>query len=149
MLRTADGLGIDKVYLTGCSPYPKTAADKRLPHVIKRVEKQIEKTALGAQQTLNWAYSEDINPVIDKLRKEGFTVTALEQSPAAVSIQKFKPSVRQALVVGNEVSGLDAKTQSSCDGTVEIPMSGKKESFNVSIASAIAMYEIAKKHKML
>ena len=149
ILRTADGIGVNKVYLTGYTPYPKLANGTRLPHLADRIEKQIEKTALGAQHSLQWEYSEDINPVIKQLQSSGITIAALEQSSESKNIDDFNPPKKLALIAGNELEGLDDATLLSSDYIIEIPMRGKKESFNVAIASAIALYQIAQKHKLV
>src|SRR5690606_15605006 len=80
LLRTAEGLGVKTVYLTGYTPYPKRAHDSRLPHLAEKLDKQIHKTALGAETTQAWEYTEDVLAVINDLRSEGYTVCALEQS---------------------------------------------------------------------
>lgn len=149
MFRTADGLGVNKVYLSGYSPYPLSKDDKRLPHVAKKADKQIDKTALGAQRTVNWAHEENIDGLIGSLKSMGFKITALEQAKNAEKIENFRPDKKQVLVVGNEVDGIENMVLALCDNFVEIPMLGNKESFNVSVAAAIAMHEIAKIHKML
>jgi len=142
ILRTADGLGMDKVYLTGYTPHPPSAKDKRLPHMAQKIGRQINKTALGAEETVAWQYEPDIMSAIKKLKDAGYSLAALEQTTEAISIADFKPPAKLALLVGNEVGGLEKAVLGLCDIHLQIPMSGKKESFNVAIAAAIALYHL-------
>jgi tRNA G18 (ribose-2'-O)-methylase SpoU len=142
MLRTADGLGVTQVYFTGYTPYPSQPNDERLPHLKVKIDKQISKTALGAEKTVNWKHVEDISEAIKDLKKEEYLIAALEQTPGSQSLNSYKSSKNIALVVGNEVDGLDAETINMTDIALEIPMSGSKESFNVAVAAAIALYAL-------
>jgi tRNA G18 (ribose-2'-O)-methylase SpoU len=142
LLRTAEGLGVKSVYLTGYSPYPRTVNDNRLPHIYAKLDKQIHKTALGAEDSLSWHYREDIFELVMGLRQSKYKLVALEQNDKSIDLGKFKfescPSI--ALIVGNEVKGLDKKILDLVDSIVEIPMRGSKESLNVVQAAAIALY---------
>ena len=140
LLRTADGLGIDRVYLTGYSPFPIGRSDKRLPHIARKAHKQISKTALGAEGSIKWEHYSEIESVIEKLKKKDYYIVALEQTSSSVSLQKFKPSSKIALIIGREVEGIEPAILKMSDNSVEIPMLGKKESLNVVQAAAIAMY---------
>lgn len=142
LLRSADGFGINHVYFTGYTPYPAQKNDERLPHLREKIERQITKTALGAEKTVPWTHSQDIEPVISRLKTSGFAVVALEQTPGAIPLVDFKPDKNIALIVGNEVDGLDKSTLEFADLYLEIPMKGKKESFNVAVAGAIALYQL-------
>ena len=142
LLRTSDGLGVEMVYLTGYSPYPEVHSDVRLPHVRLRATKQIHKTALGAEETVEWEHRPDVISLIDKLGKDNFTVIALEQTKDAQKLQDFKPEGDVALIVGNEVDGLEKEILRLVDSRVEIPMLGQKESFNVAVAAAIGLYHL-------
>lgn len=142
MFRSADGLKVEKIYLTGYSPYPKSNNDKRLPHVSQKVARQINKTALGAEKTVAWEYSAEIDKTLKRLRDEGFMIAALEQTKNAVDLSDYKPLKSIAVVVGNEVSGLEHEVIEQCDLCLQIPMLGKKESLNVSIAAAICLYHL-------
>ncbi len=131
VLRTADGSGWDKVYLcgyTGCPP-----------------DRRIEKVSLGAEEFVVWERYDSVVELVQKLKKDGFEVCALEQTQKAENIFEALFEKDVALVVGNEVDGVEAETLKKCDRHLEIPMYGKKASLNVSIATGIAMYEIGRK----
>lgn len=142
MLRTADGLGVHKVYLTGYTPYPICSEDARLPHLARKIDSQIHKTALGAEQSVTWQQHERIDDVIIELRSAGFTMVGLEQHKRAVLLPTFEPPEKVALVVGREVEGIEPEVLAACDFIVEIPMSGQKESFNVAAAAAMTLYHL-------
>jgi tRNA G18 (ribose-2'-O)-methylase SpoU len=128
MFRTGDAVGVDKVYLTGYTAVP--------PH------KQIDKVSLGAEKWIPFEYCRQTGRLVKKLKKQGYKVVALEQAKNSVNIFKWKPSFPIALIVGNEVRGIDLRIIKLCDQSVYIPMQGKKESLNVSIAAGVAMYYI-------
>lgn len=140
LLRTAEGLGVQRVYLTGYTPYPALANDTRLPHEAVKLHKQIQKTALGAEASLAWTYKPDIQAAIARLKADGFVVAGLEQAANAVLLPEFAPPERLALIVGREVEGIETEVLAACDVVLEIPMFGKKESFNVVQAAAMALY---------
>ena len=142
IFRSADGLGVYRVYLTGYTPYPIAPNDKRLPHVAKRAAAQIAKTALGAEKTLKWQHENDISRLISKLKKDGYSIAALEQTDQAVSLAKFKPTRDIALIVGSEIGGIKPKLLKEADIHLAIPMLGDKDSFNVAAAAAIALYHL-------
>lgn len=142
ILRTADGLGIDRVYLTGYTPYPKSANDTRLPHLINKIDNQIAKTSLGAEQSVRWKHYDTPYPALEKLRKQGYIIAALEQNSDSVVLSDFRLPDKMVLIVGSEVGGLDNEILKFVDICLEIPMLGKKESFNVSVAAAIALYHL-------
>ena len=140
LLRTADGLGVSMVILSGYTPYPISPNDERLPHLARKVDAQIAKTALGAESSLSWEHHERIEPVITKLKTDGYVIYGLEQMPSSISLPDFHAPAKLAIIVGREVEGLEASVVSLCDGCLEIPMLGKKESFNVVQAAAMALY---------
>jgi 23S rRNA (guanosine2251-2'-O)-methyltransferase len=140
LLRTAEGLGVDTVYLTGYSPYPLGTEDDRLPHIAQKLHKQIDKTALNAQNTIHWEHAPTIETVLHDLKERGYTVAALEQSDSAVSLPNYQAPQNIALIVGREVEGIEPEVLSQCDTILEIPMFGEKESFNVVQAAAMALY---------
>lgn len=142
LLRSADGFGVKTVYFSGITPYPKIHDDPRLPHLKSKISKQISKTALGAEKTLEILVFEDLSEVTKKLKSEGFTIAAIEQSTTSVRLPDFSPPDKLALVLGNEIDGLPKQEIELCDVCLEIPMHGNKESFNVSVAGAVALYQI-------
>jgi tRNA G18 (ribose-2'-O)-methylase SpoU len=140
LLRTAEGLGVERVYLTGYTPYPVQKNDPRLPHLARKTDKQITKTALGAEKLVKWQHQDELDDLIEQLRRENFTIIALEQGPNAVKLSDFKPPEKIALIVGREVEGIEPEILKQCDRIVKIPMLGQKESFNVVQAAAMALY---------
>lgn len=142
LLRTAEGLGVKKVCLTGYSPYPRAEQDERLPHIAEKMDKQITKTALGAERMVPWEHFADISLLIPQLQREKFVVAALEQAATAIPLPDYDPPQKIAIVVGREVEGIEPVVLAACDVILEIPMVGKKESFNVAVAAAMALYEI-------
>lgn len=142
LFRTCEGLGVSKLYLTGYTPYPKHSQDKRLPHLSDKINQQIHKTALGAETAIPWEYQENAPDVLAKLKSRGFTVAALEQTERSMPLADFLPPEKVALMIGNEVSGLDASLLSKAEVCLEIPMFGQKESFNVTQAAAMALYQL-------
>lgn len=140
LLRTADGLGVEKVYLTGYTPYPAMDNDPRLPHLAAKLTKQIHKTALGAEASLSWQYSPDIFEALSQLKALGYTTAAIEQSAQSVELPTYRPPEKIALLVGREVEGIEPEVLEKVDITLEIPMFGHKESFNVVQAAAMALY---------
>ena len=130
IFRTADALGVSKIYLCGICGKP--------PH------HKISKTALGAEETVPFEYYKQTWRLIDKLKRNKINIIALEQDKRAIDIAKFKPEFPLALIVGNEVDGVSRKILNKCDKIVFLPMRGKKESLNVSVAFGVAGYNIIK-----
>ena len=128
IFRTADAVGVDKIILGGYSPAP--------PH------SGISKSALGAEKWIPFEKNAQTWRKIEHLKKDGFQIVAIEQSPKSVDYRKFKPKFPLALILGNEVRGLSRQILNRCDAVIEIPMIGKKESLNVSVAFGIAVYRI-------
>lgn len=140
LLRTAEGLGISRVYHTGYTPYPLFDHDNRLPHLAAKIARQIHKTALGAEDLVAWQHQPTIEPLLKKLRSQGYSITAVEQAANAIQLPLYAPPDKLALIVGREVEGVESEVLAECDAVLEIPMYGKKESFNVVQAAAIALY---------
>lgn len=140
LLRTAEGLGAERVYLTGYTPYPRQQSDVRLPHIASKLTAQIHKTALDAEDLVDWVQADDIFAVIATLRDEGYVITALEQSSSAIQVPDFVVPKKVAIIVGREVEGVEPEVLERCDAVLEIPMFGKKESFNVVQAAAMVLY---------
>jgi len=144
ILRTGDGFGVGKIFCTGYTPYPTLPGDTRLPHLRDKLTAQIHKTALGAETTMPIEQSEDLAPVVRALKADGYELVALEQSPDAVMLPDFATEQQKiALLLGEEVHGIPADLLKQCDAIIEIPMQGKKESFNVSVATGIALYALS------
>ncbi|MEK7561890.1 MAG: TrmH family RNA methyltransferase [Patescibacteria group bacterium] len=143
ILRTADGLGIAHVYLCGYTPYPHDQADTRLPHLAVNTSRQIRKTALGAENSVLWHHQPDIKKLVNELRAQDYRLVALEQTDKAIDLGELKLFENMALIVGSEVGGLPRAVLNMCDEHVCIPMFGKKESFNVAVATAIALYHLS------
>lgn len=140
LLRTAEGLGIQKVILSGYTPHPSYAGDRRLPHEVLKITRQIHKTALGAENLIRWEYHYGLLPVLHSLQKDSYTIAAVEQTEDARALPKYHPPQKLALIVGREVEGLEQEVIDACDLALEIPMFGKKESFNVVQAAAMTLY---------
>lgn len=127
ILRTADGFGFDHAFLCGISPTPENEA--------------VNKTSLGAEDSVPWSYHKDAVKLVRGLKKEGWVVWALEDDRRAVPIQiRERGEARTVLIVGNEVSGVDPALLDLCDAIHYIPMRGEKKSFNAAIAFAVAAY---------
>ena len=140
IFRTAEGLGVSKIILSGYTPYPTLPGDTRLPHIREKLTAQIHKTALGAEQMVPFEYTDTLD--LGTLALAGYRVVALEQSPRSIVLKGYKAPEKIALLLGEEVHGIPADILEQCDDIIEIPMYGKKESFNVSVAGAIALYEL-------
>jgi tRNA G18 (ribose-2'-O)-methylase SpoU len=134
LFRTADASGISKIYLTGFSPRP---IDN-----FGRIQKDIAKSALGAETWIPWEYKKTLLPLLRALKKDGFTLIALEQNKNSIDYRKIKPSQKMAFILGREVEGISSKILNECDLIAEIPMYGKKESLNVSVACGVALFGI-------
>lgn len=134
MFRTADAAGVTKIYLTGYTPAP---LDR-----FKRKNSKLAKAALGAEEVVPWKRAEDVEVLIEKLKKEGISVFAVEQDPRSVSYQEAHIPKQVALVMGNEVEGVSKNILDACNAILEIPMRGKKESLNVSVAAGIVLFRV-------
>jgi tRNA G18 (ribose-2'-O)-methylase SpoU len=112
-----------------------------MPHLAAKLDKQISKTALGAEHTQDWQHVEDITAVLQALHVDDFVVAAVEQSVASLRLPDYRPPNKIALLVGREVEGIEQDVIAACDICLEIPMFGHKESFNVVQAAAMALYQ--------
>lgn len=130
IFRTADGLGIDKLYLCGITPTPESEA--------------VRKTSLGAEETVPWEYSRNALETVKKLKEDGYKFIALEQDNRSVPMTDYQsPNSELAiLIVGNEVTGIDPKLLDLCDQIIHIPMLGRKRSLNVEVAFGIAAFQL-------
>ena len=138
IFRTADAVGVEKLYLSGITPIPLDRFGKVRP--------DIAKVALGAELSVPWEHVSSTVRTIKKLKKDGYAIISLEQSKNSVLYNKIKiPKNRNlALIVGNEVKGLSKNVLELSDTIMEIPMNGGKESLNVSVAFGIAVYALTK-----
>ncbi len=135
VFRTADGFLLQGIVLCGYTPVP--------PH------RDIQKTALGATETVEWQYFATTVEAVTALRDAGYTVLAIEQAVNSVMLDVFEPSAAKplALVFGNEVTGVDAEVMKLVDGCIEIPQSGMKHSLNISVSTGIVVWDIFAKLK--
>ena len=148
IFRTSDALGVDKIFLCGCTPTPKDRFGRK--------RQDLAKVALGAEESVKWEYCEDARKLLRKLKKQKIQIIALEQNQKSVNYKKVKAKFSTALILGEEVNGLSQKILDLADVVAEIPMRGAmvrqahhprqlgrgKESLNVSVAFGIAGFEI-------
>lgn len=141
IFRTSEGFGVEKIILSGYSPYPEiTGHDSRLPHLRQKITEQIHKTALGAETMVDFEYQE--TPDLQGLRQQGYSIVGLEQTRKSINLSAFQPPDKIVIILGEEVHGISQALINQCDTLVEIPMKGQKESFNVSVACGILLYAI-------
>ena len=126
MFRSADAAGIEKIHLGGYSPTPEN------PKVLK--------TSLGSEKHVPWEAQRQTWRILERLKKEGYRIVALELGAESKNIFEYKPEFPLVLVVGNEVRGLSPAILKYCDAVLQIPMRGEKESLNVAVAFGIAAY---------
>ena len=142
IFRTAEGFGVQKIILSGYTPYPRIENDTRLPHIADKLTAQIHKTALGAEKIVPFTYLETLD--LGTLDLAGYRIVALEQDARSVNLRDYGAPEKIALLLGEEVHGITPELLAQVDDIVEIPMQGKKESFNVSVATGIALYALTK-----
>ena len=129
IFRTSDGFAVEQIYLCGITAQP--------PH------REIEKTALGATQSVNWTYFETPLQAVEKLRTDGYQIIAIEQAENSTMLNKFTPLVnnKYALILGNEVNGVSDEVMQQIDTCIEIPQFGTKHSFNVVVSAGIVLWD--------
>lgn len=137
VFRTADAFRIEAIYLCGitsCPPHP-----------------EIHKTALGAEDAVDWFYNKEALETVKTLQQQGYEVLAIEQVEGSTMLQNFSPETdkKYAVVFGNEVKGVGQEVVDCCDGCLEIPQFGTKHSLNVSTTAGIVMWEITRKLKII
>ena len=131
IFRTSDGICVEQLYLTGFTPRPP--------------RKEIQKTALGATETVPWKFAEDGSALLSSLKKQGYTLACLELTEGSIPYYSVEPgSFPLCLVIGNEVTGVSRHLVELCDLGLEIPMYGVKHSLNVAVAYGIAIFELAR-----
>ena len=141
IFRTAEGFGISKIILSGYTPYPILPSDPRLPHIREKLHKDIHKTALGAEELVPFEYHEQ--PPLQILKDTGYRIVGLEQSSRSIMLHNYPTPDKIALLIGEEVHGIEANLLEQCEDIIEISMKGIKESFNVSVATGIALYSLS------
>jgi 23S rRNA (guanosine2251-2'-O)-methyltransferase len=136
IFRTSDGFAIEKIYLCGITAQP--------PH------REIEKTALGATQSIEWAYSTDVCDAINELKSDGYTIIAIEQAENSTMLNDYLPdnSMKYALIFGNEVNGVSDEAMKLIDTCIEIPQFGTKHSFNIVVSAGIVLWDFFAKLKL-
>jgi 23S rRNA (guanosine2251-2'-O)-methyltransferase len=133
IFRTADGFAVEQICLCGITAQP--------PH------REIEKTALGATQSINWNYYPDPMQAIEQLRSNGYRIIAVEQAERSIMLNEFNPveGEKYALVFGNEVNGVSDEVMKTIDACIEIPQFGTKHSFNIVISAGIVLWDLFSK----
>lgn len=133
VFRTGDAFLIEAVYLCGITSTP--------PHA------EIHKTALGAENTVEWQYFEDTHVAVNQLKKQGYTVFAIEQAAGSTLLPELELNKenKYAVILGNEVKGVQQSVVDQCDGCIEIPQYGTKHSLNVSVTGGIIIWEFFRK----
>lgn len=140
ILRTADGAGVSKVFFSGY-----TAIPSREEKVFStKAEKMIAKTALGAERSVAWEKIDDLSKLVKDFKKDKVKIISLENIKDAKDLKDFEANFPAALFLGNEIRGVPEEILKVSDAVISIPMRGKKESLNVSVAAGIAIYEILK-----
>jgi tRNA G18 (ribose-2'-O)-methylase SpoU len=136
IFRTSDGFAIEKIYLCGITAQP--------PH------REIEKTALGATQSIEWIYFEDVCEAITHLKTDGYTIIAIEQAENSTLLNNYQPDNSQkfALIFGNEVNGVSDEAMNMIDICIEIPQFGTKHSFNIVVSAGIVLWDFFAKLKL-
>ena len=132
IFRTSDGAGVSKIYLTGYTPAPEDRFGRQVA--------EISKTALGAEKFVAWEKNEDILAVVQKLKSEGVTVVAVEQSNNSVMLNDFVVPEKVAYMFGSETAGVSPEVLAEVDIILELPMLGQKESLNVSVTAGIVLF---------
>ena len=130
VFRTSDAFLIEAICLCGYTPQP--------PH------RDIQKTALGATETVDWLYYNNTKEAIEDLKQRDYKIYAVEQASGSISLEQFnwQPSNKIAVIMGNEVEGVDAELLPLCDGCIEIPQLGMKHSLNISVAAGIVLWKV-------
>ncbi|MDB5169222.1 MAG: hypothetical protein JWO41_578 [Candidatus Saccharibacteria bacterium] len=131
---------MQRVIFSGYTPYPLSDKEDRLPHLAQKINNQIRKTALDAEKLVPWERSTSITATITALKATGYAVIALEQTDGSIKLPDYRPPDKVVVFLGREVEGIEPELLALCDSIVEIPMFGKKESFNVVQAAAMALY---------
>lgn len=135
VFRSSDAFAIEKIYLCGYTATP--------PH------REIRKTAIGATESVNWEHQENVLEVIKDLKNKSYEVYAIEQTENSIGLQDFTPKGKTAIIMGNEVDGVQQEAIDLCDGVIEIPQEGTKHSLNISVSCGIVLWDIYQKLKSI
>ncbi len=131
VFRTADAFLLEAIYICGYTAHP--------PH------KEIKKTALGADECVQWQHFKNIEEALSKLKSEGYKIYAIEQAANSLKLQQLHYAQEKiAVIFGNEVTGVEQTTIEQCDGCIEIPQLGMKHSLNVSVAAGVVLWELVR-----
>ncbi len=146
ILRTAEGFGVKSAIFSGYTPTPLPAS-KALPHIAEKETAAIHKTALGAEQMVPSKWSEDIASTLNDFKAKGYAIIGLENNLKderlhSLNDKNLQLPEKAILLLGEEIHGIPAELLPLVDLFLEIPMKGQKESFNVSVATGIALYEL-------
>ena len=134
MFRTADAAGVSKIYLTGYTPAPTDRFGRK--------RSDIAKSALGAEEYVPWEQRRNIFPLLGMLKREKYSIIGIEQAKNSIDYKRVKLKNRNVFIVGPEVTGIPKNILKKCDIIAEIPMRGKKESLNVSVALGIVLFGV-------
>lgn len=146
IFRTAEGFGVTSIICSGYTPFPAIPNDSRLPHIREKLTREIHKTALGAETMLACETAEDPTQRLRELATDGYAIVALEQTDNSVLLPEYQPPQKLVLILGEEVAGVPPDLLALAETALEIPMHGRKESFNVSVAAGIALYHLRTKN---
>jgi tRNA G18 (ribose-2'-O)-methylase SpoU len=136
IFRTADAANVSHIYLSGYTPRPIDS--------LGRVQKDIAKTALGAESTVPWSYHATPQMLLRRLHTSGVHIVGVEQHDQSIDYREYMPTGDTLYILGNEVRGMSTQMLSQCDTILEIPMHGTKESLNVSVATGIVLFQYSK-----
>jgi len=141
-LRSGEVFAVEKVYVTGFTPHPSYPGDQRDTKLQEKQTRRMSRASAGAEETMPLEHHADIHALLASLRTAGYTVAGLEIDPAALRIGRYPAGQRVALVLGDEVNGIDPELRAACDVLLQIPMYGDKSSLNISVAVGIALYSL-------
>lgn len=143
IFRICDACAVSKLYLTGYTPHPRIQNDKRLNFEIEKIEQKILKAGLEGFKHTKYEYENKIEDLINNLKNESYKIIAVEQNKNSTNIYDFKIEQNTALILGNEVTGVEQNVLNICDDIIEIPMKGKGKSLNVAVSLAVCLYTIS------
>lgn len=134
IFRTADAVGVSKIFLTGITPTP---IDR-----FGRVRKSIQKTSLGATEYIPWEQMQFIEELLKQLKEDDVSLVSIEQDPGSIDYRTYTQTKDTAYIFGGEVEGVREDIRRASDAIIEVPMFGKKESLNVAVTAGIVLYQV-------